>query len=127
VHGWAFCSSGTIYFSIIIVLLIFNGVMNQLKRNSFTTPHTYTLQSIIISRFSLNLRKTALMPETVASSPSQMSDLQFSRVLGNIGGSLGHDNDEIDHEDEDPVDNGDDVPTHASDIGMEPIGVTQRA
>lgn len=46
------------------------------------------LQSIIISRFFLDLRQAALMPDTVASSPSQMSDVNFSRVLGNLGGSL---------------------------------------
>ncbi|KZT70210.1 hypothetical protein DAEQUDRAFT_725846 [Daedalea quercina L-15889] len=47
------------------------------------------------------------MPETIASSPSQMADVHFSRVLGNLGGSLAHGIEETQQKDWDEMDIGD--------------------
>lgn len=51
-------------------------------------PHR--LQVNLISRFFLNLNEANSNGFDAASSPSQLSDLHFTRVIGSLGGSLAY-------------------------------------
>lgn len=51
---------------------------------------SHRLQANLISRFFLNLNEANLNGLDAPSSPSQLSDLYFTRVVGSLGGSLAY-------------------------------------
>ncbi|EPT03360.1 hypothetical protein FOMPIDRAFT_1158818, partial [Fomitopsis schrenkii] len=80
---------GTAYFSILLVINVINIVMWTTNIYQNITEFPTTLTTVLLSRFFLNLRRRALAPRSVVSSPSQLSDLHLSTLIENLGGSLG--------------------------------------
>ncbi|KAH9829437.1 uncharacterized protein C8Q71DRAFT_403639 [Rhodofomes roseus] len=86
---------GTAYFSILLVLNIINIIMWTTNN---VTEFPTTLTTVLLSRFILNLRQRALAPQSIVSSPSQLSDIRFSTLVQSFSDSLAHGSDEPDKE-----------------------------
>ncbi|KAH9916646.1 uncharacterized protein B0H18DRAFT_958773 [Fomitopsis serialis] len=55
----------------------------------------FRIMAICLSRLLLNLREVALGPQVMSSSISDMSDIEFSRILGPLGNSLGDESPDV--------------------------------
>ncbi|KAH9929396.1 uncharacterized protein B0H18DRAFT_1117435 [Fomitopsis serialis] len=89
---------GTIYFSVLLALNVAGAVLYTTDIFRDFSLIFHTISTILLSRFFLNLRDAVLVP-SMPSHPSQIcSDLEFSGVLGNIGGSLAFNEAETDDE-----------------------------
>ncbi|KAH9923606.1 uncharacterized protein B0H18DRAFT_1014195 [Fomitopsis serialis] len=98
--------------SILLVLNVINIVMWTsnasspiiLKYHGIPTTYDivdiilYALTTILLSRLLLNLRQRALTPQSIISSPSQLSDIRFSTLIESLSGSLPHGSDGPDSE-----------------------------
>ncbi|TFY67957.1 hypothetical protein EVJ58_g1300 [Rhodofomes roseus] len=89
---------GTAYFSILLVLNIINIIMWTTNIYQNVTEFPTTLTTVLLSRFILNLRQRALAPQSIVSSPSQLSDIRFSTLIQSFSDSLAHGSDEPDKE-----------------------------
>ncbi|TFY64156.1 hypothetical protein EVJ58_g2801 [Rhodofomes roseus] len=92
---------GTIYFVMLFVLEIFSTIGQYVTVLAGVPGFTFALETVVLSRFLLDLRRTALRlsvaagPRAGESSTSasgsliDLSELRFnSRILGSLGGSL---------------------------------------
>ncbi|KAH9949064.1 hypothetical protein B0H21DRAFT_730400 [Amylocystis lapponica] len=81
---------GTIYFAVLLILsalqagLYMSGVFDQMAL------FTQVLTPILISRFFFNLRQVYLPTDESTLRASQMSDLRFPSIVGNLGAPLSH-------------------------------------
>ncbi|EPS95404.1 hypothetical protein FOMPIDRAFT_117293 [Fomitopsis schrenkii] len=78
---------GTTYFCVLLALNIIDTVLWATRLTLEIDNFCFVVTTILLSRFFFNLREVALVPE-LSSSPSDLSDLHFSRVLGTLGGTL---------------------------------------
>ncbi|KZT63413.1 hypothetical protein DAEQUDRAFT_733845 [Daedalea quercina L-15889] len=88
---------GTLYFAAISIVLIANAALENIDTaySSTMSDITYSLQAILLSRFYLNLREahsTLIVGGT--SNTLHMSDIQFTRIVGRLAGSISYDTDE---------------------------------
>ncbi|KAH9842978.1 uncharacterized protein C8Q71DRAFT_735415 [Rhodofomes roseus] len=77
---------GTVYFGVILLLLIANAVLELVATDVSITSLTYVLQTVCITHLYINLRHAA-SSNTLPGEDSQIH-VSFSRVLGTLDGSL---------------------------------------
>jgi len=81
-----FLRDGSLYFGVLLILNILNASLWVVDVYQNLTVFSDVFSVILVSHFFLNLRKTALNPETgVVGQSSEMSDLRFSGALGDLG------------------------------------------
>ncbi|KZT70212.1 hypothetical protein DAEQUDRAFT_810928 [Daedalea quercina L-15889] len=90
---------GTIYFGVILILLVLNAIFELTIPDISITSLTYVLQTVCISRLYLNLRHAATTSDILLTSPSRLHNIYFSRFVGSLDGSLVFESDS--HLDED--------------------------
>jgi len=77
---------GTVYFGVILFLLVLNAILEIIDTDISITSLTYVLQTACMSRFYIDLRQAAL-PESVPTNHSQIH-VSFSRFVDTLEGSL---------------------------------------
>ncbi|KZT63526.1 hypothetical protein DAEQUDRAFT_760428 [Daedalea quercina L-15889] len=122
----ALIRDGTVYFVTIFVLLLLDAVLNCINAAYYAGLDNiiYSVQAILLTHFYLNLHEASNWRLGDSSNTSQMSDLRFTRVVGQLAGSLpygpnrsaqGTDEDDLDLNGELENRNG----THADELTLE--------
>ncbi|KAH9926955.1 uncharacterized protein B0H18DRAFT_1004696 [Fomitopsis serialis] len=84
---------GIVYFVTIFILRLVNISLDATPTllGQPSSPITYALQAILLSRFYLNLHEANSSQATLPSRASQLSDLRFAWVVGSLAGSVAYD------------------------------------
>ncbi|KAH9927009.1 uncharacterized protein B0H18DRAFT_306506 [Fomitopsis serialis] len=83
---------GTVYFVIFFVLQLVNTLLlvTTTSTSPFSVPIANALQTILLSRFYLNLHEANSPQAMLSSGTSQLSDLSFVQVVGSLAGTIAY-------------------------------------